>query len=100
MKYKKSIILIMLTIFLFAIAAASASDVNETVMANEDTGQMELSTNDETISSETGSEILTAGQYTYSDLRYQIGSGGNITLTEGTYTYTMMGTPLKLRIRV
>jgi len=96
MKYKKSIILIMLTIFLFAIAAASASDVNETVMANEDTGQMELSTNDETISSETGSEILTAGQYTYSDLRYQIGSGGNITLTEGTYTYNNDGDTIEI----
>ena len=96
MKYKKSIIIIMLTIFLFAIAAASASDVNETVMANEDTGQMELSANDETLSSETDSEILAAGQYTYSDLRNQIGSGGNITLTKGTYTYNNDGDTIEI----
>ena len=36
---------------------------------------------------ETDSEILADDQYTYSNLREQIGSGGNITLTKGTYTY-------------
>ena len=47
MKYKKSIIVIMLAIFIFSIAAVSASDVNDTVIASEDTGQMELSAGDE-----------------------------------------------------
>ena len=39
MKYKKSMIIIMLVIFLFSIAAASASDVNETAMASENSDQ-------------------------------------------------------------
>ena len=37
----------MLAIFLFAIAAASASDVNDTAIASEDTNQMDLSSNNE-----------------------------------------------------
>ena len=43
MKYKKSIIILAMAIFLFAIATASASDVNDTIVAGEDTGQIELS---------------------------------------------------------
>ena len=48
---------------------------------------MTVEENDETLSSETDSEILTADQFTYSDLKRQISQGGNINLTKGTYTY-------------
>ena len=98
----------MLAIFLFSLSGVFASEIDVPV-ANEDTGQLEASVNgesievnlqtdeenptlvvdenDETLSSEIDSEILTADQLTYSDLREQIGSGGNINLTKGTYTY-------------
>ena len=102
MKYKKSMIIILLAIFLISIASASASDANDTALSSEDTGQIELSgdeitgdniqaNNEETASAKTDSEILAAGQCTYSYLRDQIGSGGNKTLTEGTYTYNNDG---------
>ena len=39
--------MLMLAVFLFAIAAASASDVNDTIVAGEDTGQMKLSASNE-----------------------------------------------------
>ena len=106
-------IIIMLAIFLISIAAVSASDVNETAIASEDDSQIELSAgdeitgdnlqtseenpslavedNDETVGAETDSEILTDGQYTYSNLREQIGTGGNKNLTKGTYTYNNDG---------
>ena len=45
MNYKKSIIIIILAIFLISIAAVSASDVNDTAIASEDTGEIDLSTN-------------------------------------------------------
>ena len=101
--------MLVLVIFLFAIAAAGASDVDDSPLASEDTNQVELSAdntilednlktseekttlavgeNDETLSSETDLEILTADQLTFSELRDKIGSGGNINLTKGTYTY-------------
>ena len=103
----------MLAIFLISIAAASASDVNDTVIASGGDGQIELSAgdeitgdnlqtseenptlaiddNDETVSAQTNSEILTDDQYTYSDLREQIGTGGNKNLTKGIYTYNNDG---------
>ena len=43
MKFKKSLPIICLIIFLFAIASVSASEVNDTAMASEDIGEMELS---------------------------------------------------------
>ena len=109
MKYKKIMLILITAIFLVSIASASASDANDTLVANEDTNQIEISDsdktiednlqtseenptlavdeNDETLSYEIDSEILTADQFTYSDLKGQIGSGGNINLTKGTYTY-------------
>ena len=42
MKYKKSIIMLALVIFIFGAASVCASDVNDMV-ASENTGQMELS---------------------------------------------------------
>ena len=109
MKYKKIMLILITTIFLVSIAGVCASDANDTLVASEDTNQIEISDsdktiednlqtneenptltveeNDETLSSKTDSEILTADQFTYSNLREQIGSGGNINLTKGTYTY-------------
>lgn len=100
MEFKKSMILIILTVFLFAIAAASASDVNDMTLASEDAGQVELSSdieidednlqanNDNTAGAETDSEIFGAGNGTYNDLRNDIGSGGDKTLTKSYYRWT------------
>ena len=108
MRFKKSLLIICLIICIFAVASVSATDVNDTAIASEDTDQMELSTddgitednlqanNEETVSAETDSEILTDGQYTYSNLREQIGSGGNINLTKGTYTYNNDGDTIEI----
>ena len=118
MKYKKSMIIIMLAVFLISIAAASASDVNEAAIASGDDGQIELSAggeiagdklqtgeenptlavgnNDETVSAQTNSEILTDGQYNYTYLREQIETGGNKSLTKGTYTYNDDGDTIEI----
>ena len=107
MKCKKRFIFICLIICLFSIASVCASDANDISLASEDAGQMELSidneiiddnlkANEETVSAETDSEILTDGQYTYSNLREQIGSGGNINLTKGTYTYNNDGDTIEI----
>lgn len=58
----------MLAIFLVSIAAVSASDVNDTAIASEDTGQMELSVGDEitdTLHLKNNEEKLTAGNIWY-----------------------------------
>ena len=102
----------MLTIFIFAIASASASDVNETAIASEDTTAIELSQSDDiTVTDETqktiqtnDTEILTASdeettatqnnpdtlsleEKTYADLSNAIGSGGDINLQPANYKY-------------
>jgi len=112
MKYKKSIIIIMLTIFIFAIASASASDVNETAIASEDTTAIELSQSDDiTVTDESqktiqtnDTEMLTASdeettaaqnnldtlsleEKTYADLSNAVGSGGDINLQPAYYKY-------------
>ena len=38
MKFKKSIILLVVAIFIFGVASVCASDVNDTVVASEDAG--------------------------------------------------------------
>ena len=45
MKYKKSIIVLLLAIFLFSITTVCASEI-DTPIASEDTNQIELSVND------------------------------------------------------
>ena len=58
----------MLAIFIFSIAAVSASDVNDTAIASEDTGQMELSASDEitdTLNVNINEEKLTFGNIWY-----------------------------------
>ena len=109
MKYKKTIILLVLTIFIFGVASVCASDVNDTVIASEDTSQMGLSVgsemdmdnlktsegnttltqtnNDESVSEEIDSEVLGADTGTYSGLSEEIGSGGNIELEHDYYNY-------------
>lgn len=105
----KSIIILALTIFvLITIAGVSAADTNDTAIASEDTGEIELSAsddisvnnletnenntltqanNEETVSAQTDSEILTADEGTYYDLRNDIGDGGDINLTKSYYRY-------------
>ena len=108
MKFKKSIILLVLAIFIFGMASVCASDVNDTIVASEDTGQMILSagneitddtlqiseknetliqsTNYESLAVGTDMEILTADEEgNYSDLRKDIEDGGN--LTKSYYRY-------------
>ena len=43
MKYKKTMILLVLAIFIFGVASVCASDVNDTVIAREDDSIVELS---------------------------------------------------------
>ena len=70
MKYKKLMIMLVIAIFLFTIASASAGDVNDAAMASEDTSQNALSFNgiaednlqttektDERVSAQTGTDV-------------------------------------------
>ena len=106
MKFKRIMIILVIAVFLFTIASASAGDVNDTVVASEDTGEIELSSNDgiaedilqttqknntliranneETVSSPADSQILGAGEGTYSDLRNDINNGE---ITKSLYRY-------------
>ena len=101
--------MLVLAIFIFGAASVCASDVNDTVIASEDTSQLELSagseldadnlktsekntiltqtTTDESMSREIDSEVLGADMGTYSGLSEEIGSGGNIELIHDYYTY-------------
>ena len=42
MKYKKTMILLVLAIFIFGVASVCASDVNDTIIANEDDSIVEF----------------------------------------------------------
>ena len=108
MKFKKSIILLVLVIFIFGVANVCASDVNDMVLASENTGQMVLSAgneitvdalqineendtltqanNYESLGVETDAGVLGADEEgNYSDLRKDIENGGN--LTKSYYRY-------------
>ena len=112
MEYKKSIIILILTIFLFSIASVCASDANDTAIASEDTTAIELSQNEEiTTTDETqktiptnDTEMLTANdeettvtqnnldtlsleEKTYTDLSNAVGTGGDINLQPAYYKY-------------
>ena len=106
MKCKRIMIILVIAVFLFTIASASAGDVNDTVVASEDTGEIELSSNDgiaedilqttqknntliranneEPVGEAADSEILGAGTGTYSDLRNDINNGE---ITKSLYRY-------------
>ena len=47
MNFKKCIIFMVFTVFLFSIASASAADMNETATTSTDENEIELSQNDE-----------------------------------------------------
>ena len=80
---------------LLTIAAVSAGDTNETVMTSTDDSPNELSQanekeiiNQKTMDGETGAELLGADEATYTELKSQIGNGGDINITKKRYTYT------------
>ena len=110
MKYKKIMIILITAIFLVSIAGVCAADANDTMITSEDANQMELSSSDvivednlqtgeenttlmqanddETVSAESGSQILGEGEGTYYDLINEIGDGGDKNLTKSYYKYT------------
>ena len=109
MGFKKSIIILILAIFLFSIASVCASDANDAAILCEDANQIELSSsneidednlktseenttltqaNDETVSAESESETLGEDEGTFNQLKDEIGNGGNINLNKSYYKYT------------
>ena len=108
MKYKKTIILLALVVFLLSIAGVSASEIDNTI-ASENANTIELSTdndiiednlqtseenealaltdNDETLSAKNDTDVLSDNSGTYSRLSDEIGLGGNIELQHDYYTY-------------
>ena len=107
MGYKKTIIFLMFTIFIFSITVVSASDMNDTAINSDDTSQMELSAssnldnlksseenitlaytnNVESVGVGIDSEVLSDDTGTYSGLSKEIGHGGNIELKHDYYIY-------------
>ena len=86
MKYKKSLIIIILAIFLISIAGVCASDVDNTAITSEDNTEIELSQSDETdeisvtddspvIEQSTNEEKLTAGNIWYVNSSAANGAG-------------------------
>ena len=115
MKYKKTIILLALVVFLLSIAGVSASEIDNTI-ASENANTIELSGDndiiednlqtseenmvftstdyDEALSAQTDTEVLGADSATYTDLIEEIGQPGNIKLNHKNYTYDGGGTIL------
>ena len=106
MKYKKTIILLALVVFLLSIAGVSASEIGDTI-ASENANTFELSADndiednlqtseenealastdyDEAIA-QTDTDVLGADSAKYSDLALEISQPGNIILTHKNYTY-------------
>ena len=105
MKYKKIMLILISAIFLVSIASVCAADANDTMVASENTNQMDLSSNNVIVEdslqtseenttltqandAESDSQILAEGEGTYYDLRNEIGSGGDKNLTKSYYSYT------------
>ena len=107
MKYKKTIILLALVVFLLSIAGVSASEIDNTI-SSENANTIELSADNDIIEdnlqtseenealastdydeaiAQTDTEILGADSATYTDLANEINQPGNITLTHKSYTY-------------
>ena len=75
MKYKKSMIMLVLVIFIFGVSSVCASDVNDRVIACEDGLAIELSQadSDEGISAVENEEIISEGNAgTFSELQSNI----------------------------
>ena len=107
MKYKKTIILLALVVFLLSIAGVSASEIDNTI-ASENANTIELSTDNDIIEdnlqtseenealastdydeaiAQTDTEVLGADSATYSDLANEINQPGNIKLKHKNYTF-------------
>ncbi len=107
MEYKKTIILLILAIFLVSITGVCASEIDDTI-ASDDTNAIELSSDndisedylqlaqennilksndDESISEPADKDILRDNSANYSGLASEIGSGGNIELQYDYYAY-------------
>ena len=114
MKYKGMIILILTIFVLISMASVCASEINDTAIAGEDT-KMELSSNEErgtddlqtigdddslmqtndeepvirtdNCTSQALQDRLSGGEGTYSDLKREIGDGGNISLSKSYYRF-------------
>jgi len=92
---KSKLMLIMVfAIFICTVSATCAADANETTIATQEDNQMELTLtedeiqtneNDNMLTQTEDAEILTSGEGSYSDLRTDINSGGN--LTKSHYRY-------------
>ena len=92
MKRKTILILLALTIVFFSIASVSASDADDIAISDDDDGQIGLLTqidnDDEILNEENAPEVLGADEGNYSNLRDEIGNGGNINLARSYYQYT------------
>ena len=99
MKSKKIILILITAIFLASIAGVCAADANDTLVASEDTSQIELSDSNKIIEDNlqtseendeltlTDNDVLGADSATYSDLDSEICASGNVTLTHKNYIY-------------
>ena len=95
MKYKKTMILLVLAIFIFGVASVCACDVNDTIIANEDDSIVELSVesndnnvnileeNDNDVLKSTNDQTLSTDEETGSlvDLNHEINDNDNTTIT-------------------
>ena len=105
---KGILILILLILALFSVSCIYAADVNDTLVASEDTNQIELSDSDKVIEdnlqtseendelastdydeaiAQTDTEVLGEDSAKYSDLAAEISQPGNIKLNHKNYTY-------------
>ena len=99
MKSKKIMLILITAIFLASIAGVCAADANDTLVASEDTNQIELSDSNKIIEDNlqtseendeltlTDNDVLGADSATYSDLDSEIRASGNVTLTHKNYIY-------------
>ena len=94
MKYSKLMLIMVFAIFICTVSATCAADANETTIATQEDNQMELTLtedeiqtneNDNMLTQTEDAEILTSGEGSYSDLRNDINSGGNLTRSHYRY---------------
>ena len=101
---KGILILTMLILALFSVSCIYAADADDALASNEDTAAIEIaqiddiivsdeiqaveqSNDEELILEDNDVKELGAGEYNYTDLRNQIGTGGDINLVKGNYYY-------------
>ena len=120
MRYKRFMIILVLAVFALSVAGVCASNVDDAVVASEDTSQMGLSAsdenavdnlktseendelaltdNDEALSAKNDTDVLSDNSGTYSGLSAEIGPGGNIELQHDYYTYDDTGNPISISV--